>query len=420
MTNQPQEIFTPRSHQVNKEMYIARPELEKRFKSAVLGSKQIIMHGESGTGKSWLYKKVFSDQSIEYVTLNMAKVSTFGSVDAVISSVADSLSGAREVSYQEEKNAGADVGLIQGGLSHVKDYILPVQDNYLRLLTAFRKKIGLRKLGVVVFENLESVIHNQEHLRQLCGLILLADDEEYAQHHLGVLMVGTPSDLLELISRCDNSNTVKNRLIELPEVTVLNKIGVDNFIKKGFLKILKYRFEENEEFSKNKFIQEIRISCDCIPQHLHELCLEIALCAEDAEKTINEARFIEGKMQWVSSNLLSELATIKANLNQRSTKVRRRDQVLLTLANLRKFSFTPKEVELKLCSLFPEATRNVTLNIPQILSDLANGANPVIRQNQANSAYRFVSPKLKIVIHAALKLIDGNVVVNDAVFGEVR
>ncbi|MBL7011395.1 MAG: AAA family ATPase [Kiritimatiellales bacterium] len=420
MAYQPQEIFTPRSHEVNKEMYITRPELEKRFKSAVLGSKQIILHGESGTGKSWLYKKVFADQSIAYITVNMAKVASRGSIDAVISSVADSLTGPRAVSYKEGKDAKANAGFVNAGLSHVKDYVVPIQDNYLRLLNAFRWKIGSRKLGVVVFENIEAVVHNQEHLRQLCSLILLADDEEYARSHLGVLMVGTPSDLIELIARCDNSNTVKNRIVELPEVTVLSEIGVKHFIEKGFFKLLKYRLQESENFSQEQFIEEVRTSCDCVPQHLHELCLEIALCVEDAENIIDETRFVEGKLQWVRSNLLSELATVKINLNQRSTKIRRRDQVLYTLANIRKFSFTPKEVENVLRKLFPEATRGVRLNVPQILSDLANSDHPVIRQNQLNSAYRFVSPKLKIVIHAALKLGDGSVLVNDAVFGEVR
>lgn len=53
----PEEVFTPRSPEVNSEMYIARPDLEKALKNALRSSLHVIIHGESGTGKSWLYKQ---------------------------------------------------------------------------------------------------------------------------------------------------------------------------------------------------------------------------------------------------------------------------------------------------------------------------------------------------------------------------
>ena len=61
----PDTVFTPRSAEVNEKMYVSRERQEEALKKAVGGSKNIIIHGESGCGKSWLYKKVFSEEKIE-------------------------------------------------------------------------------------------------------------------------------------------------------------------------------------------------------------------------------------------------------------------------------------------------------------------------------------------------------------------
>ncbi len=52
------EVFTPRSASVNPRMYIDRPAHQKDLKRAVEGSLHAILCGESGGGKSWLYRHV--------------------------------------------------------------------------------------------------------------------------------------------------------------------------------------------------------------------------------------------------------------------------------------------------------------------------------------------------------------------------
>jgi hypothetical protein len=51
------EVFTPRKTEVNENMYVVRGELEAALKNRLNGSQHIVIHGESGCGKSWLYKK---------------------------------------------------------------------------------------------------------------------------------------------------------------------------------------------------------------------------------------------------------------------------------------------------------------------------------------------------------------------------
>jgi predicted GTPase len=60
--NEIKKVFTPRNNTVNKKMYIHRKELELELKRKINGSKHILIYGDSGCGKSWLYKKVLSDE----------------------------------------------------------------------------------------------------------------------------------------------------------------------------------------------------------------------------------------------------------------------------------------------------------------------------------------------------------------------
>ena len=71
----PEHVFTPRLAEVNKEMYVSRPHLEKALKTALRGNLHLLIHGESGTGKSWLYKQTFQNNAINFVVANLANAS---------------------------------------------------------------------------------------------------------------------------------------------------------------------------------------------------------------------------------------------------------------------------------------------------------------------------------------------------------
>ncbi|GIX19851.1 MAG: hypothetical protein KatS3mg120_1527 [Erythrobacter sp.] len=63
---EPSEVFTPRAATVNNSMYIPRPKLEERLLDALDSNKYIVIHGESGNGKTWLYKRVFAEKGIYF------------------------------------------------------------------------------------------------------------------------------------------------------------------------------------------------------------------------------------------------------------------------------------------------------------------------------------------------------------------
>ena len=80
-SNDPNEVFTPRSHDINQRTYVERHHLENKLLDALGGRKYVIVHGESGNGKTWLYKKVITQAGLSFQTVNLANANTAGSLE---------------------------------------------------------------------------------------------------------------------------------------------------------------------------------------------------------------------------------------------------------------------------------------------------------------------------------------------------
>jgi ATP-dependent protease Clp ATPase subunit len=74
------QVFTPRNSEVNREIYISRPNHERELIRALQGSLHCLIFGHSGTGKSWLYKKILKDLDAHFVIANCANASRLGSI----------------------------------------------------------------------------------------------------------------------------------------------------------------------------------------------------------------------------------------------------------------------------------------------------------------------------------------------------
>src|SRR5260370_36867684 len=84
------EVFTPRRTDVNREIYVDRVDLEKELGRTLTGSLHTIIFGESGSGKSWLYKKVLADMVAATAIANCAKALRFNSLPDEIRQVVTS------------------------------------------------------------------------------------------------------------------------------------------------------------------------------------------------------------------------------------------------------------------------------------------------------------------------------------------
>ncbi len=199
------EVFTPRSSQVNSEMYIHRESLEKNLFRSINGSMHSFLFGESGNGKSWLYKKVFKDNSINYVVANCANASRKNSILEEIYSLSAKVGESIKTGYNETKKAEVSALVAKGGLSHEGQYSVLQED---KLITAFSnfnsQSKDLNSKHVIVLDNVETIFKNNSLMSELSDIIILLDDERYEKYNIKILIVGVPNGVMQYFSAAKN------------------------------------------------------------------------------------------------------------------------------------------------------------------------------------------------------------------------
>ena len=145
MSNQRKDIskvFTPRSENVNLEMYVKRPELENELLRSIKGSMNTLISGESGNGKSWLYKKVIEGEDINFAIANCANASRFSSLtNAIYQSIIPTGSAAK-TGYAETKKAEVKAVVFDGSLEHKAEFKINGIEPLLESFQRWRRKTG--------------------------------------------------------------------------------------------------------------------------------------------------------------------------------------------------------------------------------------------------------------------------------------
>lgn len=395
-----EDVFTPRNAYVNEIMYIERPDLENALKRKIRGTQNIIVYGESGCGKSWLYKKVLSELGFPYHTVNLANASI---QDGIIKQVENELVDEvpRKVGYTEKKYAEANAGVGKGGLDHNNSFIIEQKEPILRLFEKLSRK-AKGKDAFVVFENLEKIFTERKLMTELGSLIILLDDEKYAKHNVRFIIVGVPSSVLEYYSKTKNLETVSNRLVSIPEVSRLSRDQVKDFIEKGFVQELKIDLHKTSLF--DSYFNHIEWITNGIPQRIHEYCEEIAYLCED-NNWVPEERFLEQTDKvWLFNTLHKNYTVINELMNSSGTKIGRRNQVLFCLGRLECNIFTVVELERMLRTEFPQTTQERNLNLSVTLGDIVENHNSFIKKS--NSNYIITDMQYILCIRAMLKKVD--------------
>lgn len=406
MSKSPTQVFTPRNPDVNEAMYIDRPNLERAFRRALAGTQHVLLHGESGTGKSWLYKRILHADGAAMLVANLANASRLGSIAKEIEIVSTELLKPAKTSYTETKSAEASAfGFAKGGLSHTDAYQVPQGDPLERCFEGMRLLAG-SKPCYLVLDNLETIFGNPGLMRELGDIVVLLDDKRYARHSIKLLIVGVPRGVREYFSRTENRTTVTNRIAEVPEVASLDSGQVDRLVRTGFVTELKYECTEATMVSIVKFVTHITSG---IPQMVHELCLELAYVAEEEAHRLDESQLQAAAFAWLQSSLTSSYAAVEAVMNERNTVAGRRNQVLFALGQIEKDEFGYTDVEDIVRRDFPESTADKTLNIGGMLSELADRKDSLIKRSPKANSYSFVDPKYRMCLRVMLKNVEERV-----------
>ncbi|ENS5564701.1 AAA family ATPase [Vibrio cholerae] len=415
----PEQIFTPKGKYVNERMYVHRDGLERAFIKALRKPKHIIIHGESGCGKTWLYKKIFAQRKIKYEVLNAATVNSTGSISEAIRALTARLLPFENKSYEESKGAAANAGFAKGDLKHTKKYEASTPEPYLELIRLLFKNAGSDESFLVV-ENLEHIVKDDKLVQELSSILMYLDDDEYAKYRVRILLVGTPSNLRDYFSKVDSSQTIINRVQEVPEVSVLSTEDVKALADKGFVKLLKAKFLEDTDkgFNQEYFFNALSWFSANVPQYIHELGLELAIEAEDNNYIITNELYMTCLRNWVQEALVSENARMEAHINSKATKHGRRNQVIFTIGRLSSNEFSAQDVEEQMRLLFPNSTKGKVLNVSANLNELASGDSPLIRKTPKGTRFRFLDPKIKIMARWMLDKDDSKETITVKTFDE--
>lgn len=398
MKKKPNEVFTPRNPTVNAAMYIERPVLERSLRRALDGTQHILIHGESGCGKSWLYKRVLENDGVVLTAANLGNASRLGSIVSEIENSVAEFSGSIKTGYTETKEAEISAGFAKALLTHEGEYETPQIDDLERAFKTLRQKAGKRKCCLVL-DNLESIFGNTKLMSELGDIVLLLDDPRYARYEVKLLVVGVPEGVREYFSRAENRLTVTNRLYEIPEVGSLKPTQIAHFIEIGFIQELGCCLEDDMARMLCEFALFITGG---VPQMLHEYCLELAYLAEETNDVVSEPMLKPAAAMWLQASLSSSYSAVEEMMNDRSTVAGRRNQVLFALGQVSKDNFNYSDLEEIVRREFPASTEGKTLNISGILGELADRENSLIKRSRKANSYSFVDPKYRMCIRVML------------------
>lgn len=392
------EVFTPRSSNVNLKIYVPRLDLETALLRSVEGSMHSLLFGESGNGKSWLYKKVLNENNIQYRIANCANASRNNSLTNEIKSVLVSSGTLQKISHSENKEASIKAIFAEGKLSTKTDYSIQLSEPLQQALAEFRKSIG-QAPAVLVIDNLESIFKNDKLMDELADILILLDDERYAQYKIKFLIVGIPNGILEYFARTKNLESVSNRLEELPKVTGLNLPMVHTLLKNGLNNLLKFNISEPSLKLISNHVHNITMG---VAQRVHEYCEKLAYLIQDSKAGFLDVHLNETDSKWLLVGMRQAYTVIESHLNSRRTTIARRNQVLYCIGKLKTHQINSAKIADHSCIEFPSQTTSTNMSIGSILTELASGESPLLQKNPKTNEYRVCDSRYIMCIRTML------------------
>jgi archaellum biogenesis ATPase FlaH len=254
-TPRPEEVFTPRSSDVNRRSYVPRPELEEELTEGLTESQHLIIFGESGNGKSWLYKKVFETERVSYQVINLVQASRLGSLGAAFEDRLSRREELEKVEYELAKSGGVKPQGVGFDFEGTWTYVKGKKEPFEQLLAYLRKTAGKGK-AVIVLDNFEQISSDEEICKQVSNCIVLLDDPTYSEYEVKIVIVGTPAGIDEILSKSGNLQTISTRLKEIPEVERMTPNEAKSLMRLGLESALKLKVIGDSKRSPKKGWQD--------------------------------------------------------------------------------------------------------------------------------------------------------------------
>ncbi|MCK9296568.1 MAG: ATP-binding protein [Desulfobulbaceae bacterium] len=353
------DVFTPRRAEVNHAIYVQRSHHEKALKRSVEGSLHTIVSGESGSGKSWLFKKVAAEENWAVFTGNFANAARANSISSEIFNALVPTGSREWVEITESIDAKLKVLLAEGGGKADRKYAIKTSEEIEAAFTAGRKQAGERT-AVLVLDNLEAIFREPNLMSELGNIILLLDDERYARHTIKIVLIGVPANIIDYYQKIENLEPVGNRIEQIPHIQSFTETQVLELIRKGFNDLLRAEIPDGVLNSWNSHIYLATLG---VAQRVHEYCEKLAYFLDDNDWDITVDALKQADHSFMCSSIYQAYAVIDKCMNERETKAGRRNQVLYSLGKLTSTAFDAGDVEKRVRKEFPNSTRGVTLGV---------------------------------------------------------
>lgn len=390
------EVFTPRQGEVNTKMYVDRPLHERSLARALKRNSHTLLFGDSGNGKSWLYKKVMKENGIPYVVANCANASRLKSITQEICNCLIEPGTVTKLGFSEEKAAEVSAYFAKGGLKHSGNYNVSQEEPLLKAFKMFSEATSDRK--IIVLDNLESIFNSKELMDELADIVILLDDDRYASCNINILIVGVPNGVLQYFSETKNLESVSNRIQEVEKVASLDSGQVMEIIKKGFDQ-LSIKITGQTLIDLSDHVWDVTLG---IAQRVHEYCECLAYEVEDNEWKFDKALLQKADLSWLKQGLRQSYHVIETHLNSRETAVARRNQVIYCIAKIRQHQFDSNDIDALIRKEFPTTIPETNMGIGSILGELAKGDSPLLNRNDRNNSYSVRDPRYLMCIRVAL------------------
>lgn len=394
----PEDVFTPRSSEVNPVMYINRPELEASLLRAMRTGYHVVIYGDSGCGKSWLYKKVFSDNRVYWSTLDFSASENADDVDLQILELVASFQEWQEEETQTETDTRFAPGGVGAG-SKRRKVMRKVSTSPLSQLLHHIRRVAGRKRAFLVLENIEHVLDKPEVLRQIQNMLLALDDPAIASHSVRLCLVGVPAEIKEVLTAGNKYQTISNRVAEIPEVSRLPSEAVGLLVQRGLEQELDFTIE-----ARVYCISQIAFISDRVPQYVHDICLHTALLAEDNALTVTPRIIKSAFEHWVETNARQAYEFIHECLVGSGPMSQAVARVVYSIACCDQRRFQAQEIEGLVRENFPRSTNGKRVQVLKALRKLSDGDSRLLKTDDAKHNFRLLTPKLKPVLRASLKV----------------
>lgn len=403
---EPEEVFNPRK-EYEKTMYIARPNHERQFKNALRTELCILVHGQSGTGKTWLTRRVLTEEGYYFKPINLATASISNSIASCFRNTMTRENWQIKTKYTETKRANIKIPIASSGVSHTAEYLNDI-DYFIEFLKfmKYRDKIKNKK-RYIVFENFEAIIGNDELVKELSNLIILIDDDEVLKYNTKIIVVAATSDIQSYFKKVRNVNTLDNRIIELPEIRTLSTQQSFELVERGFSR-LDILFDSKE--LKEYFKTEIAWITGGVPQRLQEFCLELSLVCEENNWVAKKEFITIAVKTWLSTSLNKNYAAISKIFSHDTKKISRKNQVLFCLGLRENEIFNSAEITKDMIEEFSESIKNKNPNVTKILNGFCLTDPIILYKDDNTKKYRFADNKFTLCLRSMMYKKEGDTI----------